>query len=152
MIIAKLTDYKDYENLHPLFKPLFEYLTTTDFSNMSPGRITLKGDDLYINLAEPTLVSKEEQKLEIHRKYIDLHLPLTHAEEFGWRPTSTLNLDDSKFDEEGDFALYAAESHKWFTLCPGEFCIVFPADAHAPIVGEGKTRKLIAKIKVDYKE
>ena len=31
---------------------------------------------------------------------------------------------------------------------PGEFAIVYPEDPHAPVIGEGKIRKLIGKVKL----
>ena len=36
----------------------------------------------------------------------------------------------------------------YVTVRPGEFLIVYPEDAHAPIIGRGKLRKLIAKVKL----
>lgn len=148
MIIAKLTDHKRYEALHPLLKQLFDYVCSHDFTDTPVGRIALQGDDLFVNLDESQLVEKDKQRLEVHRKYIDVHIPLTSAEEFGWRPLSTLGNSDAPFNCERDIAFYTAKSDKWFTLCPGEFCIVFPEDAHAPIVGNGVTRKLVGKIRL----
>jgi beta-galactosidase beta subunit len=34
-------------------------------------------------------------------------------------------------------------------LHPGQFGIYFPDDVHAPMIGEGRIRKLIMKVKVD---
>ncbi len=148
MIIANISDSKRYEAMHPLIKVLFDYLAANDLTNAPTGRITVQGDDLFINVNESTLVPREQQKLEVHRKYLDVHIPLSCAEEFGWRHLSTLGQSDAPFDADNDFALYTAPSHKWFTLSPGEFCIVYPEDAHAPIVGQGQIRKLVAKIKL----
>lgn len=146
MVIATLKDSKRYEALHPLLKELFEYVSQHDLTNAPTGKITLKGDELFINVNESQMVSREQQKLEVHRKYMDVHIPLIGSEEFGWRHISTLGESDAPFDADNDFALYTDASHKWFTLSPGEFCIVYPEDAHAPIVGEGKIRKLVAKV------
>ncbi len=33
-------------------------------------------------------------------------------------------------------------------LRPGQFCIVYPEDAHAPMIGEGTERKLICKVRL----
>lgn len=148
MIIARLSDAKRYETLHPLMKPLFDYVAQNDLSKVNAGRITLQGDNLFINVNDSALVDKQQQKLEVHRQYMDVHIPLSCAEEIGWRHISTLGDSDAPFDEANDFALYTAQSDKWFKLCPGEFCIVFPEDAHAPVVGKGQIRKLVAKIKL----
>ena len=47
-----------------------------------------------------------------------------------------------------DFALYAQKASTYFTVKPGQFYIMFPEDAHAPIIGNGTLRKLIAKVRV----
>jgi biofilm protein TabA len=148
MIIARLTDRERYESLHPLLKQLFDYVESHDFSHAPAGRTELQGDDLFVNLDETTMVERAKQRLEVHRRYIDVHIPLTTAEDFGWRHLSTLGDSDEPFDELHDRAFYTAPSDKWFKLRPGEFCIVFPEDAHAPVVGSGTIRKLVGKLKI----
>ena len=85
MIIARIEDGARYYALHPLLKPLFEYVKANDLLTAPAGRVTLQGDDLFINVNDSTLVPREEQKLEVHRRYIDVHFPLSCAEDFGWR-------------------------------------------------------------------
>ena len=94
MIIARIEDSDRYYALHPLLKPLFEYVKSHDLLTAPAGRITLQGDDLFINVNDSTLVSREEQKLEVHRSYIDVHFPLSCAEDYGWRHLSTLGESD----------------------------------------------------------
>ncbi|MBQ2362542.1 MAG: YhcH/YjgK/YiaL family protein, partial [Bacteroidaceae bacterium] len=36
----------------------------------------------------------------------------------------------------------------WQQVRVGEFLLVYPEDAHAPLVGEGKQRKLIIKVRI----
>lgn len=153
MIIARIDDAERYNALHPLLKPLFDYVREHDLLHAPAGRIELRGDDLFINVNDSVLVSREEQKLEVHRRYIDVHFPLSSAEDFGWRHLSTLGESDAPFDETNDFALYTAPADKWFTLCPGEFCMVWPDDAHAPVVKPADAagsdiRKLVAKLRI----
>ena len=148
MIIARLEDGERYYALHPLLKLLFEYVKSHNLLTAPTGRITLQGGDLFINVNDSTLLPREKQKLEVHRSYIDVHFPLSCAEDYGWRHLSTLADSDAPFDEDNDYALYSQPADKWFTLQPGEFCIVYPEDAHAPIVGDGKIRKLVAKVKI----
>ena len=152
MIIARIDDAERYYALHPLLKLLFDYVREHDLLHAPAGRIELQGDDLCINVNDTALVSREEQKLEVHRRYIDVHFPLSSAEDYGWRHLTTLNESDAPFDEVNDYALYTAPADKWFTLQPGEFCIVFPEDAHAPVVapapGIKSIRKLVAKVKI----
>ena len=92
----------------------------------------------------------EDQVLEVHRRYIDVHFPLTGEETMGWSPMSVLTTESvNPFNEEDDYAIYAEQAQSYHTIHPGEFAIVWPEDAHAPIIGKGTLRKLIAKVLID---
>lgn len=75
MVIAHLNDSERYASLHPLFKQLFDYVKSHDLSQVPAERITLDGERLFINVADPTLKDPENQVLEVHRRYIDVHFP-----------------------------------------------------------------------------
>ena len=150
MILAHIEDSERYFSLHPLFKQLFDYVKTHDLSQVPAERITLDGERLFINVADASLKSPEEQVLEVHRRYIDVHFPLSSGEVMGWSPLQGLQTESvNPFNEEDDYAVYAEPAQTYLTIRPGEFAIVWPEDAHAPIIGEGKLRKLIAKVLID---
>lgn len=150
MVFAHLDDAARYEALHPLFHQLFEYVKTHDLSQHEPGRITLDSDRLFINIAHSDLRSAEEQKLEVHRRYIDVHFPLTGVETCGVSRLADVGVEsEAPFNDTDDFALYAEAAQNYFTARPGEFYIVWPEDAHAPIIGKGKIVKAIAKVLIE---
>ena len=150
MILAHIEDSERYFSLHPLFKQLFDYVKTHDLSQVPAERITLDGERLFINVADVSLKSPEEQVLEVHRRYIDVHFPLSSNEVMGWSPLQGLQTESvNPFNDEDDYAVYAEAAQTYLTIRPGEFAIVWPEDAHAPIIGEGKLRKLIAKVLID---
>lgn len=150
MILAHLNDSDRYASLHPLFKQLFDYVKAHDFTHVPAERIVLDGDRLFINVADVTLKSPEEQVLEVHRRYIDVHFPLSREEIMGWSSLNVLATESMQpFNEEDDFAVYAERAQSYLTIHPGEFAIVWPEDAHAPIIGQGALRKLIAKVCID---
>lgn len=148
MILANISEAPRYYALHPLLQPLFEYVQQHDLSAAPAGRVTIDGDRLFINVSDAELKQREEQKLEVHRAYLDVHFPLSGVEEIGLSNLSALGESDAPFDEANDFALYTAPAETYFTVKPGQFCLVFPEDAHAPIIGQGTLRKLIAKVKL----
>ena len=149
MVLAHMDDAARYEALHPRFHQLFEYFRSHNLLQCPLGRIALDGDDLYINLVRADLKRAEEQKLEVHRQYIDVHFPLSGEEICGLSRLADLTVEsDAPFDVEGDFALYSAPAHNYFTVRPGEFYIVWPEDAHAPIIGSGTLVKAIAKVRL----
>ena len=149
MIFGKISDSARIEALHPALQRLFEFVKTHDLMQLPLGRNEIDGDRLYINIAENTLVATEAQKLEVHRAYMDVHLPLNNVETIGWRALSTIDVpSEQPFDEASDYALYAAPATSYVDVHPGEYLIAYPEDAHAPLIGEGSLRKAVAKIKL----
>lgn len=147
MIISTLHDSARIEALHPLFKTFFDYVKTHDLLHAPLGRIDIAGDDLFVNNVEARLVAADEQPLELHRRYIDIHVVLEGEERIGWKPLCEAQETRQPYDDAADCALLADRPTTWATLLPGHFAVVFPEDPHAPLVGTGKVRKLIGKIK-----
>lgn len=148
MILSQLENSERVEFLHPKFKLLFDYIKKNDLLNCELGRILIDGDTLFINNINPTMVDSNMQILEVHRDYIDVHIPLDTAEIIGWKSTNKCYNEYSLYSVADDCALYSDKPSNYITVEPGEFLIVYPEDAHAPIIGEGKIRKLIAKVKI----
>ena len=148
MILTTLADSGRIEPLHPLFKRFFDYVKEHDLLHAPLGRIEVDGDRLFINNVEADLTDAATQPLEAHREYIDVHVVLGGEEHFGWRPLADCAAVRQSYDPAADCALYADRPSSWLTLRPGQAAIVFPEDPHAPVVGEGRVRKLIGKIKL----
>ena len=148
MILSDLKHTERIEQLHPLFKEVFDYVKSHDLLHTECGRIDLKGDDLFINNVNPTLIPEEKQVLELHRDYIDIQILLEGKERMGWKAIDDLTEEVQAYDKEKDCALYADRPTTFVDLVPGQFTIFFPEDPHAPVIGEGKVRKLIAKVKI----
>lgn len=148
MIVSNLQNSQRVEGLHPLFKTLFDYVKSHDLLHAELGRIEIKGDELFINNVNPECVTAEKQVLELHRAYIDVHILLEGTERIGWKAIEDLTNETKPYEEEGDCALYSDAPTTFVDLLPGQFMIVYPEDPHAPVIGEGKIRKLIAKVKL----
>ncbi len=148
MIISNLHNSGRIEGLHPLFPRLFEYVKTHDLLHAPLGKIELDGDRLFINNVNPTCVPQAQQLLEAHRAYIDVHILLEGAERIGWKALEDVTDERQPYAEEGDCALYGDAPSTYVDLKPGEILIVYPEDPHAPLIGEGKIRKLVAKVKL----
>jgi YhcH/YjgK/YiaL family protein len=148
MVVSNLQNSKRIESLHPLFPKLFDYVKSHDLLNAELGRIEIDGDNLFINNVNPTCVARDEQVLELHHDYIDVHILLEGKETIGWKATEDLKEETKPYSKEGDCALYSDTPTTYVDINPGEFVLVYPEDAHAPVIGEGKIRKLIAKVKI----
>lgn len=88
--------------------------------------------------------------LEAHRKFLDVQYVFEGEEYMGWADTSSLKVE-KEYDEEHDCSMHAGEC-QYFHIPAGYCYIVFPEDAHAPMVHlngkETEERKLIIKLKV----
>lgn len=147
MIIANLADCERYEALHPKLKMLFDYVKTYNLLTMPAGRVAIEGDNVFVNIDDSLMQPAEERPLEVHRRYMDVQFPLSCAEQFGWKPLSALTTEPSvPYDAQRDIAFYKEEAQAYVSAQPGQFYILFPEDAHAPIVGQGPIRKAVGKI------
>ena len=100
MILGDLSDTKRVEALHPLLGKLFSYIKEHDFLSDPIGRIELDGDRVFINNDYPILRSQSEQVVEVHRRYLDVHVPLDAPEIVGWKPLCDLKEAASVFRGE----------------------------------------------------
>lgn len=119
-----------------------------DLLSQVPQKIILKGDELFINHVLLEGKKKSEQPLEIHQDYIDVHILLSGKETIGWKAREDLTQETQAYDKAADCALYGDTPTTYTDILPGEFVIVYPEDPHAPAIGEGLIRKLIAKVRV----
>jgi len=148
MYLAKLAHAKRIYPLNEQFEKIFDYLRNHDLLTMPLGRIELDGDAVFINNALEDAVSQASQVLEVHQQYLDIHILLEGHERIGWKALEDLSVLKQAYDAQKDFALYDEQPSTFVDLYPGDMAIVFPEDAHAPIIGEGKIRKAVVKIKL----
>ncbi len=148
MIHSSLKYSSRIETLHPAFKILFDYVKNNNLLNHKTGRIELDGDRLYINSIETELITAGSEILEMHKEYLDIHIPLDTSEIIGWKQTDKCKEINTDYNAENDYMLYNDKPTCYLTIEPGEFFIVYPEDAHAPLIGKGNIRKLIAKVKI----
>ncbi len=147
MIIGSLQNTERIEMLHPAFKKVFSYLKSHDLLSLPVGTVELEKEVIRINVDEVQARKKPDALLETHDKYIDIQLPLVGEETFGWQAREKLG-NGKGYEERNDFNLYTDPCSLYFTLLPGEFVIFFPEDAHAPLIGHGKMKKVVVKIRV----
>ncbi|MFI3268585.1 MAG: YhcH/YjgK/YiaL family protein [Rikenellaceae bacterium] len=148
MIIANIKNSSRIEALNPHFKEIFDYVKSKNFLEEPLGRIELDGDNIFINNVEVALVPKDEQQLEMHREYLDIHIPLDKTEIIGWKSLGDVQHISKEYNGETDLEFCSDKPTCYIDVQPGEFLIVYPEDCHAPIIGEGTIRKVVIKIKL----
>lgn len=148
MIYSTIKESTRIESLHPQFKKLFDYLKENDFLNKELGKTELDGNNLFINNVDTPLYPAEERSLEAHKNYLDIQIPLDAPEIFGIKATADCEKIKSAYNDEKDIVFFEDKPANFITVYPGEFIILYPEDAHAPLIGEGKVRKLVVKVKL----
>lgn len=148
MIVDNLANAANYFSLHPLFEKAFEYIRQLNMKLAPSGSFEIEGRQLRASIVETTLKAADDARLETHKKFIDIQIPITKAEIFGWKSLSTLTASDAGYDEANDIEFYADKPSAMVTVQPGEFVIFSPEDGHAPLIGEGSTKKIIIKVAV----
>lgn len=147
MIIDTLKHLKDYASLNPLFPKVVEFIKQHDLNTLEAGKHEIVGKDLFVNIQTAKGKTPDEAVLETHNKMIDIQIPLSAAETYGYTPREA--LPEAAYNEEKDITKIpglAAESY--VTAQPGCFAIFFPQDGHAPcIAGVDEIKKAIFKVK-----
>lgn len=148
MVLTDINDCGRYECLHPGFRAVFDFIRTADFNVLPAGAVPLSGG----MVANHVRVQGKElsgQCLEAHRKYIDIHYLIDGDEIFGWLPLGQVAHWISSYDVASDSALSDSAPSTYISLSPGDMAIVWPEDAHAPLISSGTVHKLVVKIPLE---
>lgn len=148
MIVAKLTNKREYYGIHPELDKALDYLTPEFLEKASTEKTLLDGESLFVTKFHLETVPMEQTFFEAHRKYLDIQVVTEGQERVDIAHPDGLTLTESK----GDFYGYTGQAEQSVILKPGTFLVVFPGDAHRlriPVEqpGEAFTR-VVFKIKV----
>ena len=149
MVIDNIYNAPLYYNLHKRFQKAFEFLETIDFNNCEEGSYEADSNNIRLIISSNRLKNKKDALLETHKKYIDIHIPISGNETFGWKSAKRLKNSVAEYDSENDFELFNDSATTYFTIAPGEFVIFLVEDAHAPLIGTGELKKIVFKIAID---
>ena len=150
MILDSIENSKRFEGLHPLLKPAFDYIKSTDFTKMEDGKYEFGENGIMsVTISSFNGKSKTDAFIEAHKKYIDIQVPLLGIEKIGWKPGDQLMEVSVPYDEAEDLTFYIDRPTAFTKIYPGQFAIYFPEDGHAPGIGQGFIRKAVIKIPVE---
>lgn len=147
MIIDTIDKLSKYAALNPLFADVIDFLNGHDLQTLETGKYPINGNDAYLNLQIAKGRSKDAAVLETHIEMIDIQIPLSGEETFGYTPLQ--DLPDFAYNAEKDITKYGdIKAQTYATVKPGQFVIFFPQDGHAPcITSAAEIQKAIFKIK-----
>ena len=147
MIIDLLDNFEKYISLNPLFKEVLTFVQSTNLNELETGKHLIKGEDLFVNVQEAKGKTPDEAVLETHQKMIDIQIPISGDESFGYLPCS--ELPEMEYNEFNDMTLYPGVPSRDIITCKkGMFVIFFPLEGHAPCISaQTEFKKMIFKVK-----
>ncbi len=148
MIIDYLDNLRNYSGISSNMAKAIEFILATDLDKLPVGRNEVCGDEIFANVMEAMPRTKEESPIEIHRKYIDIQIPLTSDEIMGYTPKA--ELPEAEYNVDSDAALYPVGmlAAEYFNVKRSMFTVFFPQDGHAPAITPVKLRKVIVKVAI----
>ena len=147
MIIDTIENLGKYVALNPLFADVIEFLKNNDLRTMEEGKYPIKDKNLFLSVQVAKQRTKESAFIETHIEMVDIQIPISCAETYGYSPLC--DLPEFEYDAELDMTKYGdTKPQTYVTIKPGQFVIFFPQDGHAPcIIDELEIKKVIFKVK-----
>ena len=150
MILDRIENRDIYSAISPLIKEGLDYIASTDFKNIVPGRYEMRGNDLYALVQHYETLPIDQIKWECHRKYIDIQYIVKGIERIGYANINRMSVKTG-YDAIKDISILEGNGD-YLNLTEGFYGIFFPADAHAPKLSPddipGKVIKVVVKVRV----
>lgn len=148
MITDTIANAHRYAALHPVFADAIKLLQTLDFASLPDGQIACDNPNIRLFVGSEAMRSREAAKPEAHLHHIDIQVPISGTESYGWIDRAYLK-NGLGYNEQKDIEFFDCEPTTWLDIHVGEFALFFPNDGHAPLVGSEPTiRKAVFKIRV----
>ena len=149
MIFDTLSHASLYETCHPNFAAAFAFLKEHAGDDLPVGRYEIC-DGVYAMSQKVDLIPADQGKWEAHEKYIDIQYIKTGAEGIGVAQTDTLTIT-VPYDAEKDICFGTGVG----SIChvhAGEYLILWPHDAHMPMLQVEEqvlsAAKIVVKVRV----
>ncbi len=154
MIVDQLSQWKNYFT-NSVWKIIFNELTALNEATPEMEK-KICGDDIILKVFSYTTIDPQDElaELESHRRYLDIHTSIIHAERIDWFPVDSLKVI-KPYDETADEVYYAKPrtSYAGIVMSPGLFALFGPHDAHMPrlhVADNPETvKKAVMKIRFD---
>lgn len=147
MILDTLDRLESYGYISPLMDKVLDFFRNTDLSTLKPGRISLQGDDLFVNVNHQDAQTREQVPIEAHRAYIDIQVPISSDEDMGFIAAANMPEPSVPYNSDKDVAFYPGLCDTYLNVRKGMFTVFFPGEGHAPAITQSGILKLIVKIR-----
>lgn len=151
MILTTIKDAHRYCGISEAFEIALKWLLNYNAAEFVKGTTVIgefNGKEIVVKCEEPSLLPREKVRLEAHRNYIDIHVPLKSTETMGWAPLSSTKHPNGEYNSDNDIIFFGDSAHSLLHVKVGQIAVFFPEDAHAPNIGLGNHKKLCIKVPV----
>ena len=118
MVVDRLENIEKYASLNPLFAQAIEFLKSHDLNALEVGKTELKGKELLVNVAQTKPKTKEDAKLETHRDFIDIQIPLSGTEIMGYTAAKDCVPADAPYNAEKDITFFSGLAESYIEVKP----------------------------------
>ncbi len=147
MILDNIKFATMYEKANDRFAAGLEYLAKTDFSAAEPGRVDIRGDEVFALIQRYQTKPIDQGKFEAHQRYIDIQFIAEGAEQIGVGDTDAMEPIDP-YDTEKDL-VFLNGTGQMITVSAGMFCVLYPHEAHMPMIAvdsPAEVLKIVVKV------
>ncbi|MCK9240770.1 YhcH/YjgK/YiaL family protein [Desulfocurvus sp.] len=138
-----------YAALNPGLARAFEFLARPGVDALPEGRHEVDGQRVWAVVARGQGRDRGEARLEVHDRHIDVQCILAGVDRMGWKPREACRRPAGPFDAGRDVGFFDDDPDAWLDTRAGQFAILFPHDAHMPMISAGAIHKIIFKVAVD---
>lgn len=152
MIIDQICNRSRYMNLHKNIETALTYIAEhANDPDLLDGCYPIVPDEIILHVVTKDTHSRESARMEIHKKFMDIHYIIRGAERCAVSPLP--EMDKIDYDPETDNGFWDCEDTFNVRIGEGEFYAVWPFEPHCPLCNDQETeenvRKFICKVKVD---
>lgn len=118
--------------LHPVLQQALTLAIAANPQKKTPGRYTLQGENIFMNVMQFTTQSPEHKKAELHQQYIDIQMLLSGEERILFGMTdSARHCEEMHIEDDYQLCSQIADEQA-MVLKPGKFVIFMPGEPHKP--------------------
>jgi len=147
MIYDQIQNVKLYSALSKRIEKAFDFLTNTNFAQMSDGKYLIDSDNTFAVISTYKTKQATDARPESHDKYIDIQF-MIDGEEYVYCGFRNEMTERTEHRPEDDISFYQGQTMPYL-LGKGRFLLIFPNDVHAPcacIDTPATVRKVVIKI------
>ncbi|MGE4385377.1 MAG: YhcH/YjgK/YiaL family protein [Endomicrobiaceae bacterium] len=149
MLISSLKNYRNILRIFPNLICVFDFIKNNISSSVNDGKYEIS-DGIYAVVQKCGPKAECDRLLETHRKYVDLQYVISGKERIGWKFADKTFKTHKKYSSKNDISFFTNKPDIYINLKKGEFVLLFPEDAHAPLSGAAIVKKCIVKIPKDF--